>query len=120
MYSRGEFRSAESFFEEALTMDATLFEALFNLALTYKQQNRYPEALNVFLKLHILLPTSVQVFYQLADLYDRMDDIQNAREWFDQLISLCPTDPYVLTRLADLCERDGDNSQAFQYRYVIP
>ncbi|KAI6656911.1 Intraflagellar transport protein 88-like protein isoform X3 [Oopsacas minuta] len=117
LFNKGDYKGAISHFEEALRMDATLTEALHNLGVSYKQENRYPEALEVFLKLHSLLPSSPNVFFMIADLYDSMDDIPNAMEWFLQLLSLTPTDPDVLTRLADIFERDHDMSQAFQYRY---
>ena len=117
LFHRGDYRSAASHFEEALRIDATLTEALHNLGIAYKQENRFPESLEIFLKLHSLLPSSPNVFFMIADLYDRMDDLPNAMEWFLQLLSLTPTDPDVLTRLADIFERDHDMSQAFQYRY---
>ena len=117
LFNKGDYRGAASHFEEALRMDATLTEALHNLGIAYKQENRFPESLEVFLKLHSLLPSSPNVFFMIADLYDRMDDLPNAMEWFLQLLSLTPTDPDALTRLADIFERDHDMSQAFQYRY---
>ncbi len=76
----GDLDKGKDYFQEALNVEATCTEALYNLGLTYKKSNRLSEALECFLKLHSILRNSAHVLYHLADLYDKMDDFDQATE----------------------------------------
>ena len=41
LYSRGEYEAAREFYQEALSVEATCSEALFNTGLVHKQMRRY-------------------------------------------------------------------------------
>lgn len=80
VFARGDYDKGKEYFQEALNVEATCTEALYNLGLAYKKMNKYPDALDCFLKLHSILKNSAHVLYQLADLYDKTDDFDQAME----------------------------------------
>lgn len=82
LYSSKQFEKACDFFREALSVEATCSEALYNLGLVYKKLGRTQDALDSFLKLHSILKNSPQVMWHLADLYDKVDDFEQATEWW--------------------------------------
>ena len=41
LFSRGEFEKAREFYQEALSVEATCCEALFNIGLVHKKMRRY-------------------------------------------------------------------------------
>jgi intraflagellar transport protein 88 len=116
-FMKKEWERAAEFYQEALQVDSSCTEALYNLGLLYKKLSRLEEALECFLKLHAILRNSSQVMYQIAHVYELMMDVTNATEWFMQLVSVVPTDPAILSRLGDLYDSTQDKSQAFQYQY---
>jgi len=42
---------------------------MFNAGLAAKQTERYEEALRLFHKLRVIMPTSPEVMYHIADMY---------------------------------------------------
>ena len=81
LYATGQFEKAGDFFREALSVEATCSQALFNLGLVHKKLGRTQDALDCFLKLHTILKNSPLVMWHLADLYDKVDDFDQATEW---------------------------------------
>ena len=80
VFARGDYEKGREYFQEALNVEATCTEALYNLGLAYKRLDRLPEALECFLKLHSILKNSAHVIYHLADIYDKMEDFDQATE----------------------------------------
>lgn len=76
-----EWERAVEFYQEALQVDSSCTEALYNLGLLHKKINQLEDSLECFLKLHSILRNSSQVMYQIAHLYELLDDTSNATEW---------------------------------------
>lgn len=81
LYASGQHDKAAEYFQEALNVEATCCEALFDLGLVYKKVGDINKAMKTFVKLHAILKNSPQVIYHLADLYDKMDDFSQGTEW---------------------------------------
>jgi len=81
LYLNGEYEKSIEYFQEALNVEATCCEALFNLGLVHKKLRNLEKALETFLKLHAILKNSPQVLYHLGDVYDKMNDFSHASEW---------------------------------------
>lgn len=81
LYRTGQYEKAGEFFREALSVEATCSQALYNLGLVHKKLAHTQEALECFLKLHTILKNSPQVIWHLADLYDHVHDFDQATEW---------------------------------------
>ena len=69
MFAHQQYEKARDFYLEALSVEATCTEALFNLGLTYKQLGQLQSALECFHKLHMIFRSFPEVIYQLADMY---------------------------------------------------
>lgn len=80
-YSLGQYERALEFFQEALNVEATCCEALYNLGLVYKKLGRTQNAMETFVKLHAILRNSPLVLWHLADLYDKMGDFEAGIDW---------------------------------------
>lgn len=86
MLVNGDLPKALEFFQEALTVEASCVEALYNLGLVYKKMNNLDAALDCFLKLHAILRNNAEVVYQVAHVYELLDDVPQAIEWFLTLV----------------------------------
>jgi len=69
LMTRGDLDAARELYREATLSDASCVEALYNLALVYKRQHRYDEALQCFSKLSIVLRNDAQVACAYSSLY---------------------------------------------------
>ena len=112
---RGDLESSRSTLSDLILIDSLSFEALYNLALTYKLLENYVDALKLFEKLHTLDRQDVEVIYQMAETYDRMDEPQQAIEWINRAIPINPSDPEHLLFLAKLYSKIEDRAQAYHY-----
>ena len=100
---------------EALNVESSCTEALFNLGLVFKRAGRLEESLECFLKLHAILRSSPEVLYHIGSLYDALGELSRASEWYQKLLSVSPSDANVLARLGNIADRQGDDASAFQY-----
>lgn len=109
---------AKRYFEEALEIDPTSFEALYNLGLVCKKMGDLEGALNYFRKIYSTVSNChhSHVIYQMGNVYERLNDTSGATEWYTQLLGLVNTDPSVFQKIADMYEADGDRQMAFQYQ----
>lgn len=109
---------AKRYFEEALEIDPTAFEALYNLGLVCKKMRDFTSALNYFRKIYSTVSNChhPHVIYQMGNVYELLNDNSGATEWYTQLLGLVNTDPGVFQKIADMHEADGDRQMAFQYQ----
>lgn len=109
---------AKRYFEEALEIDPTSFEALYNLGLVHKRMGDFESALNYFRKIYSTVSNChhPHVIYQMGSVYERINDNSGATEWYTQLLGLVNTDPGVFQKIAEMFEADGDRQMAFQYQ----
>lgn len=108
---------AKFMFSNALEIDATLFEALYNMGLLCKKTGDYEDALSYFNKLaanlgHLQHP---EVIYQIANTYEMMGDVNAALESYHQLLGIVQLDAGILKKVGELYEMKGDRQQAFHY-----
>ncbi|KAM0727434.1 Intraflagellar transport protein 88-like protein [Formica fusca] len=99
----------------ALETDASHVQALYNLALVYKKQTMYEEALECFWKIRNMVRHDPQTLYQIGHLYQLMNDVDQASEWYNQLLGILSSDPGVLQKLGEMYDSIGDKQQAFQF-----
>lgn len=136
---RERFDIAKFMFNNALEIDASLFEALYNLGkyffftsiishsqdvkiflkkgLIYKKTRDYEEALNYFHKLNANLghQQHPEIIYQIGSVYEMMGDVSAALEWYHQLLGIAQSDAGVLKKVGELYEAKGERQQAFHY-----
>ncbi len=69
LFSMHKYNEAKGHYQEALSVEATCSEALFNLGLTFKRLGDLPSALECFNKLQAIFKNLPQVLYNIADMY---------------------------------------------------
>lgn len=99
---------------EAIGVEADCVEALYNLGIVSKLLGQYEEALQVFDKLHRIVPKSPEVAFEISDCYDKAGAVPQAIEWLHRLLNVLPTDPAIWRRLGSIWDRDNNEKQAFQ------
>lgn len=116
---RGETETAKAMFEAALEIDATSFEALYNLGLIWKQMGEFETALSYFRKLNIsaVHETHPQVIYQMGNLYEQLSDSSAALEFYLQMLGSQFLDDEILRKIGDLYEKEDDQQLAFHYHF---
>lgn len=114
-----DFEAARSMFEAALELDATSFEALYNLGLIWKHFGEFETSLSYFRKLNqtAIHETHPQVIYQMGDLYEKINDSSAALEFYLQLLGSPFLDDEILRKIGDLYEKDEDQQLAFHYHH---
>ncbi|RDD37238.1 Intraflagellar transport protein 88-like protein [Trichoplax sp. H2] len=115
LFTAKEYEKAQEYYKEALNVEASCVEALYNLGLTKKMLNCPEESLDCFLKLHGIIRNDPMILVQIAELYEVLDDFHQAIDWYTQVLTLAPTDASLLAKLGALYDSQGDKSQAFQY-----
>ncbi|KAG5460019.1 MAG: hypothetical protein BJ554DRAFT_7984, partial [Olpidium bornovanus] len=68
-YVKNNLHKAREHYLEAISVDASCTEAMYNLGLVYKSEEAYDDALACFEKLHAILRNHAEVIYQLADMW---------------------------------------------------
>lgn len=115
LYARGELEGARQLYHEAMGAEADCLEAMYNLAVASKRLGDHGTALNLFEKLHAIIPHSTEVVWQIADAFDSSGQSRAAMKWFKILSARVPTDPGVLARLGSVHLKEEDETQAFHY-----
>ncbi|CRK98321.1 CLUMA_CG011683, isoform A [Clunio marinus] len=111
---------AKFMFNSALEIDATLFEAIYNMGefcLVNKKTGDYDEALNYFHKLNANLghQQHPEIMFQIGNVYELMGDFSAALEWYHQLLGIVQSDAGVLKKIGELYETKNERQQAFHY-----
>lgn len=135
---RERYDIAKFMFNNALEIDASLFEALYNMGgffilnqrstiytmflyfkigLIYKKTRDFEEALNYFHKLNANLghQQHPEIIFQIGNVYEMMGDVSAALEWYHQLLGIVQSDAGVLKKVGELYEAKGERQQAFHY-----
>lgn len=114
-----DYETARTMFEAALELDATSFEALYNLGLIWKQFGEHETALSYFRKLNqtAVHETHPQVIYQMGNLYEKINDSSAALEFYLQMLGSPFLDDEILRKIGDLYEKDEDQQLAFHYHH---
>lgn len=111
------YLGAKEMFENALEIDSTSFEALYNLGLVYKKMRDFDTALVYFRKIHdnISPEQNFQVIYQIGNIFAMLGDTRAALEWYLQLLGIIHFDVELLEKIGEIYEMLSDRQQAFQY-----
>ena len=101
-YNQGEYKEAEKYYLEALSLSPKFDSALVGLARTYLAQGRIPAAIEKLEKAVDFYPESPLIRYELAKAYRIAGNHQRARMEYDNVIRLAPNTP-----LADEAEKEA-------------
>lgn len=89
--------------------------AHFNVALLYKKEERFEEAISAYERAARLEIDRVEdVYSNLGNLYAEMLDADNARKMYRRAIEIAPDDVSALFNLGGLLEESGERQQAIE------
>lgn len=89
-------------YEDALQLDATCLQALFNAGLACRSLGLPDRALVFMQQLLHATPGHAEAMWQAGDLCDQLGDTARAVEWLTRLLTKTPHDSSVLSRLGAL------------------
>jgi intraflagellar transport protein 88 len=115
LFVRENYAEAKELYLEAIGVDSTKFEAIYNLGLTNARLGLVSEAVQAFEKLHSITTNDPRVLYHVANLHEESDNEAAATKWFNVLSSVLPTDPGVLHRIGNLYALQKDDAQSLHY-----
>jgi tetratricopeptide (TPR) repeat protein len=101
-------------FEEALRLNSNHWIALENLGNAYRQQKRWPEALEALQRTVAARPQDPEANYSLAMVYAQTDDPAHAYEYLERALQLRPAYPEALNNRGVLYLRTQRRDQAVQ------
>ncbi len=113
LYTREKYREATEFYLEAIGLDSTSFEAIYNFGLANVQLGLTTDGLNAFEKLLSIITNDPRVLHHVASLYEHSGERQSALKWFNVLSACLPTDPGVHFCMGNLYAEQEDHA-AFQ------
>lgn len=89
--------------------------AHFNVALLYKKEDRFEEAISAYEQAARLGIDRVEdVYSNLGNLYAEMLDADKAREMYERAVEIAPDNVTVLFNLGGLLEEAGEREQAIE------
>uniref|UniRef100_A0A914Y0Y0 Intraflagellar transport protein 88 n=1 Tax=Panagrolaimus superbus TaxID=310955 RepID=A0A914Y0Y0_9BILA len=101
--------------KEALQVESSCIQALFNLGIVSKEQGDFEQALKIFYKLQEILRDDPQVICQLAGIYEALEDTAQAVELYSTLDD--DIDPSMGAKLGKILDSEGDKAGAFTAFY---
>lgn len=118
-FAEQEYERAKHYYEDALKIDASCVEALYNLGLTYGKIGMYEQALDQFFKLHAMQRSNTQIYAKMAEINAKKSDYDQAENWYMQALRAHPKDSELLKCIGNIYDEQGDRSQAFQYYHDV-
>ena len=118
-FAEKDFEKAKRFYIEALQIDASCVEALYNLGLTYSKLGLYEQSLDQFFKLHAMQQSNTQIYCKIAETNEKKSDFDQAESWYMQALRAHPKDSELLKCIGNIYDEQGDRSQAFQYYHDV-
>jgi intraflagellar transport protein 88 len=115
VFVKENYAEAKELYLEAIGVDSTNFEAIYNLGLVNARLGLIPEAVHAFERLHSISTNDPRVLYHVANLHEESENEPAATKWFNVLSACLPTDPGVLHRIGNLYSLQNDDAQSFHY-----
>lgn len=116
-YEQKQLEEACQCYLQAMQIDSTCIEAMYNFAFCQFEIGNLEVAENQLHKLNAILPGQACVLYLLALVYKEVGDQGQMTHWLLQLAGVVPSDAGVLQSLGKALAEEGDQSQAFSYHY---
>lgn len=98
-YGLKKFDKAVEMFSRTLDISPQHRNALFNLAMTYKQVSNCSAAAKYFNMLLTMLPDHLRATLELGDCYMRMKEREKARDIYEEVLRKDPANKLALTNL---------------------
>lgn len=117
-FQKGNFELAKQYFEGALEIDMTSFEATYNLGLVHKRLGDTNGAAAYFhkIKQNLSHAKHPHVYYQMASIHESFGEKNEALDFYLQLLGIQQEmDPGVHQKVGEIYESYDDRQEANQY-----
>lgn len=101
-FKNSEFKSAENFYQQALSWRPNHKRLLLNLGWAQEKQGKYNEAIRVWLKIVDQGYTGFQLFHQIANAYYHSGQMGKAQIWYQNASGINPVNNFIQSRLFEL------------------
>ncbi len=105
---RGDYQDGIAFFDQALTINPTHLESLYNRAKAKYKMNAIEACLDDFNKAIAISPTNADFFSERAVVYYRLDNKKMALEDLTEAVEIDPKNPYRYASRAYIKDKYGD------------
>jgi len=115
LLSKKKDKLALDYFNNALKIDSTSYEARYGIAMYYQEIKDYPNALELYRQLILDFPQEKDAFYNTGYIYFQIDSLNKADRSFERAIAVDPTyaDAYYMRGLCAEARRDFSNARYF-------
>ncbi|TCV83399.1 tetratricopeptide repeat protein [Sulfurirhabdus autotrophica] len=112
---RSDAIGAECNFRKALSLDASLLQAKFNLGIALRDQGRFDEACLEFQELVTKQPQHADAFNALGYVYMRIENLDEAERCFRSALAVNNMFPDALTNLGNVLASRQRIEEAIEY-----
>ncbi len=113
--SLGDMQSAIDAYARLLAHRPDEADVYFNIALLYKNAERYEDAISAYERaVRLGIDRVEEVYSNLGNLYAEMLNADKAREMYEHALAVAPNDVTSLFNLAGLHEESGHKEQAIE------
>ena len=87
-----EYERAKHYYEDALKIDASCVEALYNLGLTYNKLGMHEQALDKFHKFQAMQFSNTHIYSKIAEVHTKKGEYDQAEDWYMKALGAHPKD----------------------------
>lgn len=103
-----------NFYERTLKHNPESARIHDNLGLAYKNQKRYKEAIEQFLKALEINPEYTKAYNNLGLTYSEMEEFDQAINYYNKAIEAKPDSPVAYSNLGNVYQETGDKDKALE------
>jgi len=112
LVSEGNYAEAIDNFQNALKLDRSLYDASFNLGVTYQRLGLHKNAVTVLRDLTVRVKDNPEYLFALGNSLFHIGEIQDAKETFRRVLDIDSSHLKSIYSLAIICEKEGDKDKA--------
>lgn len=120
LLSKKKDKLALDYFNNALRIDSTSYEAKYGIAMFYQESGDFANALAHYQKLIVEYPYEKDAFYNIGYIHFQMDSVDRASRDFERAIGVAPdfADAYYMRGLCSEVKKDIKNAR-FYYQQAL-
>lgn len=80
-FARGDYLQAKEYYNEALQVEASCVEALYNIALACEKLKQRDQALDYLFKFQAIVGLYPKALYKIGQQYEAAGDVNQSMEW---------------------------------------
>ncbi len=115
LYQLGLYNESEELFRKSLGLDASAWDAWYNLGNLYMRMDKYEEAIRAFERSLALKPNNIGATGNIGICYAATHKYQKAAEYYERVLDLDRNNLYAAFNLGKIYFNSGDSEKAKKY-----